>query len=214
MLYADDGTGERIEPYPSGRAACPLCAGVIRARCGQVNIWHWAHVSGGDCDSWSEPETDWHRAYQRIVPADRREVPMGTHRADLVSANGAVVELQHSSLSDEIAAREAHYGAMNWLFDAREAYWSNRLILRPGRDDSYVSFRWKQPRRSITYCARPVLLDLGQGQVLHVKKIYAGPPCGGWATSTRPWTSGDGSPPASGHIPRSSTGTAYPICRN
>jgi hypothetical protein len=45
---------------------------------------------------------------------------MGPHRADVVTASGGVVELQHSPISPEvIAEREAFYGErMAWIFDA------------------------------------------------------------------------------------------------
>lgn len=76
------------------------------AKCGQVNAWHWAHQAGQDCDPWNEPLTDWHRAYQRLVPPERCEVVIGQHRADLTAPKGNVVELQHSTISaDHIAAR-------------------------------------------------------------------------------------------------------------
>lgn len=166
-------------------AWCPLCECPVRARCRQVNVWHWSHVQGGDCDTWAEPESRWHRAYKLIVPRERREVRLGQHRADMVNPYGAVLELQHSPLSvDEIEAREAHYGVqMRWLFDARAAYWKGRITLRYKEGDSggsYVTFRWKHARRSITACARPVFLDLGQGLLLQVKKAYPGPPFNGW----------------------------------
>lgn len=103
----------------------------------------------------------------------------------MVNRHGAVLELQHSSLSvDDIEAREAHYGPkMRWLFDARAAHWKGRISLRHKHSESgsrYVTFRWKQARRSIAACARPVFLDLGQGRVLQVRKIYPGPPFRGW----------------------------------
>lgn len=182
MLYATTAAGPDTEPSPGATGTCPLCGGPVLARCGQVNVWHWAHQANKDCDPWAEALTDWHRAYQRLVPAERSEVIVGKHRADVVTATGQVLELQHSSISvDDIAAREAHYGqGMAWLFDARTAYEMERLNLRRGNNDEYVSFRWKQPRRSVLACARPVLLDLGEGLILRIKKIYPGPPYGGW----------------------------------
>jgi competence protein CoiA len=181
MLYASAGQGERVEAFPGGIARCPLCDGEVRARCGQVNAWHWAHVSGADCDTWAEPETEWHRAYKRTVPLGQREVRMGSHRADLVSHDGFVVELQHSSLpAEDIQAREQHYQRMVWLFDARDAYYRRRLLVRAKPNTDYVTFRWKQPRRSIVLCHKRVLLDLGLGLVLSIRKIYPGPPFSGW----------------------------------
>ena len=67
--------------------------------------------------------TEWHLGWQRAVPPGRREVVMGPHRADLVTASGGVVEIQHSPISaDVITEREEFYGdRMAWIFDATKA---------------------------------------------------------------------------------------------
>jgi hypothetical protein len=67
--------------------------------------------------------TEWHLGWQLAVPPERREVVMGRHRADIVTASGGVVEVQHSSISpDAIEEREAFYGErMAWIFDATRA---------------------------------------------------------------------------------------------
>ena len=48
---------------------------------------------------------------------------MGPHRADIVTASGGVVEIQHSPISaDVITEREEFYGdRMAWIFDATQA---------------------------------------------------------------------------------------------
>lgn len=172
MYYATSEAGSRARPRPGASGTCPSCSGAVRAKCGQVNVWHWAHRAGGECDLWSEAMTDWHWGYQSIVPADRCEVVMGTHRADVVTPDGYVVELQHSSVSiDDIRAREAHYGPkMYWLFDAREARAMGRISLCL-RAHGYVEFRWSYGRRSIKACRAHILLDLGEGLTLRVKEI-------------------------------------------
>src|SRR4029077_19261118 len=107
------------------------------------------------------------------------EVIIGNHRADIVTRDGAVVELQHSTISpQEIAEREAHYGRMWWIFDATAPSLAGRLELRPR--DGYYTFRWKHPRTSISWCERPVLLDLDGEHLLSVRKIYVSGRCGGW----------------------------------
>jgi hypothetical protein len=134
----------------------------VLAKCGEVNVWHWAHRTNDDCDTWAEPATDWHRAYQKVVPADRCEVVRGQHRADVVSDSGHVIELQHSPISTEdIAKRERHYGPrMYRLFDVRQAYETGRFDIRRGKEDDYVTFRWKHARRSVLSCNPPMLLDI------------------------------------------------------
>jgi hypothetical protein len=101
----------------------PPCGYGCRPKCGEVNIWHWAHHARGDCDPWSEPVTEWHLGWQAAVPPERREVVIGSHRADIVTASGGVVEIQHSPITAAvIAAREEFYGSrMAWIFDATRA---------------------------------------------------------------------------------------------
>jgi hypothetical protein len=82
--------------------------------------------------------------------------------------------------ADDIQAREQRYKKMVWLFDAREAYHHNRLLVRSKPGKQHVTFRWKQPRQSIVCRRKRVLLDLGLGLVLSVRKIYPGPPFSGW----------------------------------
>lgn len=178
MLYATTDAGEREPATPGARGTCPLCRDAVQAKCGKIVVWHWAHLARDDCDPWSESETTWHRDWQEWVPPDQREIVIGRHRADIVTASGIVVELQHSSLPvDEIRAREDHYGRMIWLFDAREPYEYDRLDIR--RKRGYATFRWKHPRKSLAACRKPVYLDLGYGLVLHLKRIYPEAPCGG-----------------------------------
>lgn len=121
-MYADTASG-RAEASPGLAGTCPSCGHPCRPKCGKVNVWHWAHHARADCDPWSEPMTEWHRGWQLAVPPERREVVMGPHRADIVTASGGVVEVQHSSVPvDVIAAREEFYGErMAWIFDATRA---------------------------------------------------------------------------------------------
>lgn len=182
MLIALAANGDRILPTPGTSATCPTCTCRVRSKCGQIVTWHWAHQASLDCDSWSEPDTDWHRSWQNIVPIHRREVVMGNHRADIVATDGTVIELQHSHLPPaQIQAREAHYGRMVWVFDARDAVKADRLNLRR-KPDGYTTFRWKHPRKSIVLCRRRVILDVGNNELLMLGKIHVqqGKPCGGW----------------------------------
>ena len=74
--------------------------------------------------------TEWHRGWQLAVPPERREVVMGPHRADIVTASGGVVEIQHSPISvDVITEREEFYGErMAWIFDATQAAITVRAV--------------------------------------------------------------------------------------
>lgn len=198
--------GHRVPATPrTTEAICPTCAAPVIPKCGRINIWHWAHAAGQDCDPWAEPISAWHLNWQATVPTERREVVIGNHRADILTTTGIIVEIQHSNISpDEIRARELHYGKMIWIFDTINAAqpteyenhydgttrqttrmavpWSARLDIRtPERhpDPIYRTFRWKHARKSIAACRAPVYLDLGD-ELLRLGRIHPGPPCGGW----------------------------------
>lgn len=161
---------ELIQAAPGIDATCPLCKAPVRSKCGEIITWHFAHHSLEDCDTWSEPESDWHRDWKLHVPAERREVVIGNHRADIVTANGTVVELQHSYIKpSEIFEREQHYGRMAWIFDLTDC--ADRFHIRqPGRRDlqhhGRVTFRWSRPRRHIAYTTLRAYLDLGDPDTL------------------------------------------------
>lgn len=100
------------------KAKCSGCGDDVIAKCGEIKIWHWAHVNK-ECDSWYEPESAWHIGWKSLAPPDNQEVVIGPHRADIRTSKGTVIELQHSPISpEEIREREQFYGDMIWIFDA------------------------------------------------------------------------------------------------
>ena len=179
MFYARDEKGNAVEAQPGLRATCPLCGRCVVAKCGAVVEWHWAHVGevDGDCDSWAESETPWHRWWKERAPLDWREVPMGEHRADIRrNQDDYVIELQHSPISqDDIISRENFYKRMVWLLDGRLLTrqvlefdeWVPRLReVRPGR------WEWNRPRKSFLASCKKVFIDLG-AEVLEVERFFA-----------------------------------------
>jgi hypothetical protein len=154
MLRFANVDGEKRLPFPSGRAVCPCCGGLLIAKCGQIKTHHWAHESKDDCDTWSEPIGPWHLWWQNLVRPDFVEVAKGIHRADVVGNGGVVVELQHCPISPEdIAAREAYYGNMVWLFDATSRFG----YMKSGSRGFFTLGRNKH----LDFCKKPVFLDFG-----------------------------------------------------
>lgn len=190
MLYAVK-EGERIPATPKQRALCPGCGQPVIAKCGEINVWHWAHQVS-DCDAWSEGETDWHLEwkgrFKQVEVTIRRDGEW--HRADAMTDGGWVIEFQHSPISPEqMQTREKFYGDMVWIFDATKArdadmYGEMRLTLYREHDtrakDGYVTFRWKHPRKCLAFSSKQVYLDLGKGWLLKMGKIYTEGVCGGW----------------------------------
>jgi competence CoiA-like predicted nuclease len=182
MTLATDGN-ERVTASPNERAVCPGCGDEVIAKCGSINRWHWAHRDR-DCDSWSEPETEWHLDWKEEFPKEWREVALGCHRADVMT-NAGVIEFQHSSISaDEILERESFYRRIVWVLDAS----GFRRNIEHRRRGKYDSFRWKHPRKSWWHSGGhrhtqvSIYLDYGYSRLFQIRKLYGNIPCGGWGT--------------------------------
>ena len=179
MQFAIDSEGKRVQATPRAEASCPSCGGDVTAKCGEIVIWHWAHQAMIDCDPWSEPVSAWHMYWQEAVPASRREVVIGNHRADVVLDSGSILEIQKSSISPaEIAEREAFYKRGLWLFDAREAWAEERLYLLRNKS-THWTYRWKHPRSSIRHCQWRRFVDVGEF-ILRIRTMHTtdGRTCG------------------------------------
>jgi hypothetical protein len=135
MLWANRH-GRKIQAFPGVTATCPACGGEVVPKCGEIVEWHWAHKAR-DCDSWGEPESQWHLGWKARFPAEWQEVVMGPHRADVRTPRG-VIEFQKSAISAaEIREREQFYGKMIWVVDA------SGFNLEPHLDWSVKRFRQK-----------------------------------------------------------------------
>lgn len=205
-MYAEWEGNEKIEATPdSGHAICPVCKAEVIPRCGEINIWHWAHKNKEECDSWSEGETEWHKEWKERFPKECREVTIGNHRADIfLTDEKLVIELQHSPITPkEIIDREKFYKNMIWIFDNNvfkeiEKQSSSFIVNNKG---TYQTFRWKHAKRSIMYARKPILIDyfdtsssnesnvknpddfLVKRNIFLIKKIYYDNEigrCGGW----------------------------------
>lgn len=118
--------GQRREAFAGGKGVCPICAANTIAKCGPRVLHHWAHSRIRDCDPWWENETPWHRQWKNLFPEDSREVNHVAsdgeiHRADVKTPTGIVLEIQHSSMTDEERiSREQFYGNLIWIIDGSQ----------------------------------------------------------------------------------------------
>ena len=162
MKYGKAEDGRRIEACRSVAATCPNCGSPLIAKCGRIKVHHWAH-SVVDCDPWWEPETEWHRAWKEIFPAEWVEVPLGEHRADVPNSSGLVIELQNSSISPaEIEARERFYRRMVWIVNGARFADSFFLMKAMDAQKGLFSFRWKHAKASWRFAKMPVFIDFGE----------------------------------------------------
>lgn len=150
----------RKEASHGRRSTCPTCGGELIAKCGEIVRWHWAHRAN-ECDSWAEPESDWHVGWKLRFPENFREVTMGQHRADIKIPGNArknVIEFQRSSISvKDVAAREAHYGNMAWVLDG-QAFKDRFEVFR---DRGAWRFYWRLQRKTWLFAEKEIWVDFG-----------------------------------------------------
>jgi competence protein CoiA len=113
-----------IEAQQGLKGICRGCGEPTISKCGTIKVHHWAHQKAKMCDSWWEPETEWHRSWKNSFPAEWQEVFLPDietgekHIADIKSKWGLVIEFQHSHLKpEERTARENFYRDMIWVVD-------------------------------------------------------------------------------------------------
>lgn len=127
MIYAWIN-GEKRQPGAKGeRAICSDCGNELFAVMPVETVAHWRHKAG-ECDSWSEPEGQWHLQWKECFDLQFREVPLKDpltqelHRADILywhtnQKTGTVLELQHSPIPEEERnARERFYTLEHKMF--------------------------------------------------------------------------------------------------
>lgn len=164
--------GARREAFPGGRGVCPVCGAAAIAKCGPRILHHWAHASRRNCDPWWENETEWHRAWKNLFPANCREVchiaPDGEiHRADIKTPTGIVIEVQHSAMTDaERQSREAFYGNLVWVIDGR-GFRNNfdiyHLLPDPASEIAQ-DIVWEKATRPMQGAARGLFFRLSEGR--------------------------------------------------
>jgi hypothetical protein len=126
-------------------ATCCVCARPVRPKCGTRIAWHWAHHARPHCDSWWEPETDWHRAWKNRFPETWREhvqfdpITGEKHIADVLSESGVAIEFQNSPMPpEELASREAFYGKMLWIVNGLS--FRNTFVIMDALPDPHSEF--------------------------------------------------------------------------
>lgn len=135
-------TGQRTLPIKGGKGTCPICSAELIAKCGPRVIHHWAHNRQRNCDPWWENETEWHRKWKELFPEDCREISLEAssgeiHRADVKTRSGIVIEIQHSTMTDEERlSRELFYGNLVWVLDG-STFQQNFFILHSLPDPNW-----------------------------------------------------------------------------
>lgn len=184
MLYADFN-GLRIKANKENRnAICPICGKEVISKCGELKIWHWAHKSINECDSWHNGETDWHLEWKELYPENEREIVIKKdgkiHRADILRKNiwydnefkDVVIEFQNSPISfEEIKEREEFYGNMVWVLNGNTLV---NMVLTKFYDGG-VNFKWKYFNPRWLAITKPLFIDFGYDRdtdFILIKNLY------------------------------------------
>jgi competence protein CoiA len=167
--------GQRQEAQPNLSGKCQTCDSPVMAKCGEVRIWHWAHLGGRLCDPWSERETEWHRAWKDRFPGNWQEIIQRAdngekHIADVMTDQGWVLEFQHSPITpEERRSRDAFYRKLVWVVDGTRlkqdlARFDNALSGGARVGSSVVRIPFSNECRILREwvgSAAPVFLDFG-----------------------------------------------------
>ncbi|WP_438424848.1 competence protein CoiA [Aquimarina macrocephali] len=191
---------EKKEAIPNTEGICPFCNEKVFSKCGDINVWHWAHSKKENCDSWYEPETNWHFHWKMSFGKENTEKIITKegkkHIADIKTKKGIVIELQNSPIKKyTIKERENFYGEqMLWLINGEKLknnltpkrYWDDkryeefidnteelvRLIMGPKitKEKNGEFFKWKNPRKSWKDVERPVFIDFTGNSLFMIKE--------------------------------------------
>lgn len=126
---------QRIKPLKGTSGLCPGCFNKVIAKCGEINIHHFAHESVSDCEG-SKEESEWHLAWKARFPECDQErfqtnLEGKTRRAD-VRGFGYVFEFQ-TILPDssEIRARQEFWQQAGfkfaWVFKKEGTLFAKRI---------------------------------------------------------------------------------------
>lgn len=162
MDFALNEHNQVIAAQPGLIGFCPICKEKLTPKCGSLRIWHWSHKKR-DCDSWSEPETEWHRDWKNRFPKEWREITVKNHRADVLIPNGKIIEFQNSPLSiEKIKEREVFYGSpLLWILNG------DRFQLEQKRfQNGSLGLRWLWPWKSWEFADRPLYFHFEVGDTL------------------------------------------------
>lgn len=133
---------EKIEATPKTIGICPLCDHKVFSKCGEINVWHWAHNKDENCDSWYEPETEWHKNWKLIFGKNNCEIVISQnnvrHIADIRTQDNVIIELQNSPIQKPIIRkREVFYGErMIWIINGK--HFKDKFTISASKTDQFL----------------------------------------------------------------------------
>ena len=169
MIYAIRDS-QKITATPGQTAECPCCNTEVISKCGDINIWHWAHKAKENACIYKD-ETNWHREMKSLFDPDMVEIRVenqnGVAIADVLLPDGTAIEFQHSAIDiDTIQRRKLIHKKIIWVFDLSPQFDRDQI-------KSYTIFgkqklKYRRPKK-ILRRIYPKLLYLYLGRNLFYK---------------------------------------------
>jgi hypothetical protein len=171
---------------PGLRGYCPECGDAVIAKCGEIVIWHWAHIPGERRCALAS-ETMWHLEWKKFAldhGCQVEKVVVPGFRADIVTPAGKIIELQNQGLSPEdVRAREnAYKGRLSWVVRVTDEQ-EDRVHTGRRLADGSIGIWYKRGPKWLTTIRAPLYLDIG-GE-LYWTKVGLVPKETKWGTSMR-----------------------------
>ena len=166
-------------PHQKG-AVCPLCLSEMVARCGTINVHHWAHKKGAHCDAWCEPDSEWrHRwldSFSGCSVEQKLEKGKEKHLIDVQTELGTNILLRRGRIKEaELAKMEDFFPNLVWIVDVGSSQRAADQFKKLYQDDDIshsfdnvweTSMGDKGLPSAWTSCRYPVFLDFSNAKDL------------------------------------------------
>lgn len=125
-------------PHKPGNMSgfCRGCEKKLQPVVGSIDPHYWRHYPKESCDYDPKNMGEWHTKWQLLyqILGAKTEQTVGHKRADVVY-NSRIIELQHSSISQEKILGRCNNATENgyfitWIFDRVEKYLDNKIQLK------------------------------------------------------------------------------------
>lgn len=166
-------------PHQKG-AVCPLCLSEVVARCGEINVHHWAHKKGAHCDVWCEPDSEWRHkwldSFSGCRIEQKLEIGKEKHFIDVQTEFGTNILLRRGRIKEaELAKMEDFFPSLVWIVDLGSA---KRAVNQFGKAhvEGFISHSFDEVYKTImgdeglpsawTKCRYPVFFDFSSAKDL------------------------------------------------
>jgi len=177
MKIALTKDGQRVSAKPEVVAFCQNCGEEVVAKCGEINIWHFAHKTTNDCFG-GEGESLWHEYWKGMFPEECREFLRYDKYLEYKIADVAYCEIvleYQTNLPDvdEIEFRQEFWQDLGykfkWVIKNNDQFFKH--LKKISVEDVYNVYKFKRPIKKFAYLNTPFYIDLENGFLIKIFKV-------------------------------------------